>query len=160
MSNVKVVKINEILNNNNDNNYKKLLHNPSRIKDYIEKKSRKNLELKFKEQFSKKKSKKKLRSRIKFKKIDKKTINNVFKLIEKGEKINNISKFDLLKTFHKIIITKNIGLSNRFINCISRQQLIVILSFLNIINITTKAPTPLLKNILYNCITSSINIVN
>ena len=59
MSNVKVVKINEILNNTSDNNYKKLIQNPSKIKEYIEKKSRKNLELKFKEQFSKKKIKKK-----------------------------------------------------------------------------------------------------
>ncbi len=97
---------------------------------------------------------------MKFKQIDKKTINSIFKSIENGEKINNISKFDLLKTFHEIIIKKNIGLSNRFINSINRQQLVVILSFLNIVNIKSTAPTPLLKNILYNCITSSINIVS
>ena len=49
MSNVKVVKINEILNNTNDNNYKKLIQNPSKIKEYIEKKTRRKLKLKLKE---------------------------------------------------------------------------------------------------------------
>lgn len=168
MKEVKVVKINDIINmekKNKSNVYKKLISNPEKIKEYIEKKSRKNSlnkinEQEFKQYFKQeKKTRKNIKSKIKFKSLNKETINKIFKQINHEKKIVNINKECLLKLFREIIETNDINLSNKFIKIITRKQLILILSFLGIINIQTNAPTPLLKNILYNCLTSSIKII-
>ena len=167
MATIKIVKINDAIKLDKSNNekpklYKKLLDNPSKIKEYIEKRSRKNKEIKFKEQFKpfkSKKTKKNIRSKIKFKSLNKNTINKIFHQINQEKKINNINKENLLKIFREIINTNDINLSNKFIKIITRKQLILILSFLGIVNIKTNAPTALLKNILYNCLTSCINII-
>ena len=172
MKQVKVVKINDVINmekKNKSDVYKKLISNPEKIKEYIEKKSRKNnilnkiKEQEFKQYFKpkpeKKRTKKNIKSKIKFKSLNKETINKIFKQINHEKKIVNITKENLLKLFREIIETNDINLSNKFIKIITRKQLILILSFLGIINIETNAPSPLLKNILYNCLTSSIKII-
>lgn len=170
MATVKLVKIDDALKQekkkssktNKYSIYKNLLENPEKIKNYIEKKSRKNSETRFKEQFNhyhKKKTKKNIRSKIKYKSLNRNMINKIFYKINHDRQINNVNKENLLKLFREIIRTNNISLSNKFIKIITRKQLIMILSFLGIVRTKTQAPTPLLKNILYNCITSTINII-
>ena len=171
MKEIKVVKINDVIKLENKKTtsnkiYNKLISNPEKIKEYLEKKSRKNTllnkikEKKFKEQFkSEKRTKKNLKSKMKLKSLDRNTINKIFKQINNEKKIVNINKENLLNLFREIIVTNNISLSNKFIKIITKKQAILILSFLGIVNLNTKAPLPLLKNLLYNCITSTINII-
>ena len=172
MKEIKVVKINDVIKHDtkcdkkNKITYNKLISNPEKIKEYLEKKSRKNTvinkikEQKFKEQFkSEKKTKKNLRSKMKLKTLNRHTINKIFMQINNEKTIVNINKKNLLSLFREIIVTNNIQLSNKFIKNITRKQSILILSFLGIVNLNTKAPIPLLKNLLYNCITSTINII-
>jgi len=66
---------------------------------------------------------------------------------------------DVLSIFHTVIEKKYTKLTNKFIKMITRKQLILILHSLNIVKNKTKAPTPLLKNLLYNFITSTIHII-
>ena len=170
MTTVKLVKIDDALKQDKKQSikthkysiYKNLIENPERIKNFIEKKSRKNSETRFKEQFKpqqQKKTKKNIRSRIKYKSLNRNMINKIFYKINNEQQINTVTKVNLLKLFREIIQTNNISLSNKFIKIITRKQLIMILSFLGIVRTKTQAPTPLLKNILYNCITSTINII-
>lgn len=100
------------------------------------------------------------KSRIKIKTFTKDTINNILKELNET-KINNkhLNKEDLLKIFRNILNTNDISLTNKFIKKISRKQTILLLSFLSIIKIKTKAPAPLLKNLLYNYLTSDITII-
>jgi len=64
-----------------------------------------------------------------------------------------------LGIFQKVLISENLGHINKFIRLITRTQLILILTSLDMTKKKTRAPTPLLKNILYNFITSNIHIV-
>ena len=66
---------------------------------------------------------------------------------------------NVLPIFQKVLISENTNHINKFIRLITRTQLILILTSLDMIQKNTKAPTPLLKNILYNFITSNIHIV-
>jgi hypothetical protein len=77
----------------------------------------------------------------------------------KKKTIGTLNKDKLLNVFQKIIKTNNMFLINKFIKDINRRQLVLILYTINIIKIHTKAPTPLLKNILYNYLTSNIKIL-
>ena len=66
---------------------------------------------------------------------------------------------NVLTIFQKILMENNIPLTIKFIKTITRNQLILILCSLDVIEKNTKAPTPLLKNLLYNFITSTIHII-
>ena len=46
-----------------------------------------------------------------------------------------------------------------FIKKINRRQTVLLLSILDIVNINSKAPLPLLKNLLYNYLTTDIKII-
>ena len=101
----------------------------------------------------------KMKSRTKQISYDKKTINKIYASICKKKTIGTLNKEKLLSVFQKIIKTNNMFLINKFIKDINRRQLVLILYTINIIKIHTKAPTPLLKNILYNYLTSNIKIL-
>jgi hypothetical protein len=66
---------------------------------------------------------------------------------------------NVLTIFQHVIYKNDIPLTIKFIKTITRNQLILILCSIDIIQKNTKAPTPLLKNILYNFITSGIHII-
>lgn len=77
----------------------------------------------------------------------KKTKKHIYNIKYKSEIINNLKD---------IIHKKDIYFTNKFIQNISREECIVMLHNLNMVPVNSIAPTPLLKNILYNCITSNI----
>ncbi len=97
------------------------------------------------------------RSKIKIKDMDQKTIDSIFKDI--SEKKNNINKESLLKLFRTILNTNDISLTNKFIKIINKRQTDLLLYFLHITKNNSKAPLPLLKNLLYNYLTSNIRII-
>ena len=88
-----------------------------------------------------------------------KEINNYYKEITEEKNINLINKENLLVIFQKILFENDINLTNKFIKLINRKQLILILSSLDIVSRKTHAPIPLLKNLLYNYLTSQIKII-
>lgn len=145
---VKVVKIKELLSRKDLT--KKLANTPvSKLKKTL-----------IKPGFVKIKPKRtKMKSRTRNILYDKKTINKIYDSICKKKTIGSLNKDKLLSVFQKIIKTNNMFLINKFIKDINRRQLILILYTINIIKIQTKAPTPLLKNILYNYLTSNIKIL-
>tara|TARA_B100000787_G_C16182329_1_gene292583 strand:+ start:766 stop:1275 length:510 start_codon:yes stop_codon:yes gene_type:complete len=168
MTKVRIVKLDDAIKMeksppNTYSVYKNLIDNPEKIKNYIEKKSRKNTDSKFKEQFKSKvvtkKTKKNIRSKIKYKSLGKNVINKIFHKINNEQQIKSVNKVNFLKLFREIIRTNDVSLSNKFIKIINRKQLVLILSFLGVVRTKTQAPTPLLKNLLYNCITSTITII-
>jgi hypothetical protein len=170
MTTIKLVKLDQVLKQDRKNEqnkkphysiYKNLLENPEKIKNYIEKKSRKNNDIKFKAQFSRPltRTKKNIKSKMKYKSINRNMINKIFYKINNEQQIHSVNKVNLLKLFREIIQTNDTSLSNKFIKIITRKQLIMILAFLGVVRTKTQAPTPLLKNLLYNCITSTINII-
>ena len=83
----------------------------------------------------------------------------IFKNLCRDEKIVDLNKKKLLSIFKKIIIKNNNNLIKKFIKEINREQLIYILNILQLVKNDTKAPTPLLKNILYNYLTTKIKII-
>ena len=97
------------------------------------------------------------RSKIKVKDMNKKTIDSIFKDI--SEKKNNVNRESLIKLFRTILNTNDINLTNKFIKIINRRQTCLLLYFLHITKNNSKAPLPLLKNLLYNYLTSSIRII-
>jgi len=88
-----------------------------------------------------------------------KTMRNVKQDFFETPDIPIIPNKDVLSIFHMVIEKKHTKLTNKFIKMITRKQLILILHSLNIVKKKTKAPTPLLKNLLYNFITSTIHII-
>ena len=119
-------------------------------------KNNKNNEInknKNKNKYTNKRTQKK--SKIKTVNINKQTINYIFKKITE----NKYSKENLLEVFRSIIKTDDLALTNKFITKINRKQTILLLSYLGIISINSKAPLPLLKNLLYNYLTSNIKII-
>lgn len=115
----------------------------------------------FKKPLKKKFTKTQKRSKIKQKVMDNQTIEQIFKELRKSRlKNNNITnKEDLLAIFRNILNTNNIYLTNKFIKKINIKQTNLILYFLGIIKSNSTAPLPLLKNILYNFLTSNIIII-
>jgi len=112
-------------------------------------------EVKFKEQF---KSRKKPR--------EKQIRNNTGKKKKQTHKRNIIKKIspptekNLMVEFQGILQTKDSNKINYFIKKIKKDNLTLICFSLHLIKKRkTRAPVPLLKNILYNFITSDINII-
>lgn len=184
MPKVKVVKINTVMDINNTKNnkkediknssLKKILSSPKKIKAFLEKRSkyRNHIEHdnKFKSQFKKTnkkepeiKKKKKVRTKktsvMKKKKYNKKDIDVIFKELCRDTNIVELNKKKLLSIFKKIIIKNDNNLTNKFIKEINRDQLVFILDLLKLVKLETTAPTPLLKNILYNYLTTKIKII-
>jgi hypothetical protein len=175
MNNIKVIKISsdKLTKPTSD-----LLSSSSKIKEILERKGRINPETKFKNQFSPTKQhpqqpqrshrrqqrqrhyKTKKQTTIKKKKnMTIKEINIYYKEITNEKNINLINKENLLVIFQKILFENDINLTNKFIKLINRKQLILILSSLDIVSRKTQAPIPLLKNLLYNYLTSQIKII-
>lgn len=67
---------------------------------------------------------------------------------------------EIILDLNDIIQKKDVCCTNKFIQKITREECIFMLHKLNMISETSLAPTPLLKNILYNCITSNIKSAN
>jgi len=151
-----------------------LLSSSSKIKEILERKGRVNPETTFKNQFNhspkpqlshrqqqrQRHYKTKKQTTIKKRKnMTIKEINNYYKEITEEKNINLINKENLLVIFQKILFENDINLTNKFIKLINRKQLILILSSLDIVSRKTHAPIPLLKNLLYNYLTSQIKII-
>jgi len=174
MNSIKVIKI----NNSSD-----LLSSSSKIKEILDRKNRQ-----FKNQFQplpqpqsqsqphplshrRQQSQRRQQARIrqyktkkcttikKKKAMTSKEINTYYKEITNEKNINLINKENLLEIFQKILFENDINLTNKFIKLINRKQLILILSSLDIVSRKTNAPIPLLKNLLYNYLTSTIKII-
>lgn len=106
-----------------------------------------------------KRTRKRMKSKTKHVSYNKKTINKIYESICQKKPLVRLNKDKLLNVFQKIIRTNNVFLINKFIKEINRRQLVLLLYTVNIVKMNTKAPTPLLKNILYNYLTSSFKIV-
>ena len=148
MNNIKVVSI--------KNN---ILSSKSKIKDILKKKMESyenNKEEKFKGQFlnSNRTKKKTIQDKLKRRKTHRNIKNDFFENVKPV-----IPNKNVLGIFQKILLSENTNHINKFIKLITRTQLILILTSLDMIKKNTRAPTPLLKNILYNFITSNIHIV-
>jgi hypothetical protein len=180
---IKVVKINELSKKTHKTKYKNkydgMLDSSEKIRDLLKRKfqSKKNnssidqfnspkqkpiesikpIETKRYKEIKKPHYRTQKRSKIKIKDMDKKTIDSIFKDISENK--NNVNKENLLKLFRTIINTNDINLTNKFIKIINRRQTCLLLYFLQIIKNNSKAPLPLLKNLLYNYLTSSIRII-
>lgn len=98
------------------------------------------------------------KSKTKRKEINKNTINSIFKAITSTKK-SEINRENIIRIFRKILKTNNLELTNTFIKKINRRQTVLLLSILDIVNINSKAPLPLLKNLLYNYLTTDIKII-
>jgi hypothetical protein len=169
--------------------YTEMLNSTERIKELLQNKlkSKKNLETnkyseskknlesnkekmyQFKDQFKKTQNNKdtkithrfyktQKKSKTKRKEINKNTINSIFKAITLTKK-SKINRENIIRIFKKILKTNNIELTNTFIKKINRRQTVLLLSILDIVNINSKAPLPLLKNLLYNYLTTDIKII-
>lgn len=148
MNNIKVVSI--------KNN---ILSSKSKIKDILKKKMEayeSNKQEKFKTQFSNssRTKKKPIQDKLKRRKTHRNIKNDFFENVKPI-----IPNKNVLGIFQKILVSENPNHINKFIKLITRTQLILILTSLDMIKKNTRAPTPLLKNILYNFITSNIHIV-
>lgn len=103
--------------------------------------------------------KRRLKSLVNRKKYTSGQINAFYKKIVKETRIIPQSTF--LDEFRKIYTSKNIIDTISFINKINHNQLVLLLLSLNLIEKRkSHAPTSLLRNILYNFITSTINIIS
>lgn len=156
----------------NKNLYNKILENSSEVKDIIKRKK-----ISFKEYLDKKYdldkktsiNRKKTLKNNKYKNKNNTIINN---RIESN--LNNIPKkpikrqiktlkysrkdiFFIIKTLKKHIDNNSSFVLTK-IKALKRYQIIQILTYFNIIHKTTKAPLPILKNILYNIILGGIYI--
>jgi hypothetical protein len=186
---IKVVKINELSKKTHKTKYKNkydaMLDSSEKIRDLLKRKfqSKKNnlsidqvnspikkpiepikliepiqqIEPKNPKDFKKPQYRTHKRSKIKIKDMNKKTIDSIFNDI--SEQKNNINKESLLKLFRTILTKNDISLTNKFIKIINKRQTCLLLYFLHITKNNSKAPLPLLKNLLYNYLTSSIIII-
>ena len=178
---VRIVKIDDLQETHNSkksytktktkNKYEDILNSTEKIKEILKNKmkTKKKEEEEFKNQFNNKKSsfavnkikkeppqpKQNKKSKMKKININKQTINYIFKKISE----NKYSKDNLIEVFKTIIKTEDTVLTNKFITKINIKQTILLLSYLNIVSINSTAPQPLLKNLLYNFLTSTINII-
>jgi hypothetical protein len=157
---IKVIKLNDALLNNykSKKNTSKTIHetivntNPETLKEIIKKKykTKHNDNKKVRFDVPKKIYKSPRASKKKQSVVNKPLTFKLTKPITKG---------NLIPMFQEIIKTNNIILTNQFIKKINKRQTILILYSVSIVKKNTKAPTPLLKNILYNYLTSSIKII-
>lgn len=153
MNNIKVVSIKGTKLDN-------ILSSKSKIKDILKKKMEvyedNNNEDKFKSQFlnSCRTKKRPIQDKLKRHKTHRNIKNEFFENVKPV-----IPNKNVLGIFQKVLISENVNHINKFIKLITRTQLILILTSLDMIKKNTRAPTPLLKNILYNFITSNIHIV-
>lgn len=152
MNNIKVVSIKGTKLDN-------ILSSKSKIKDILKKKMEAyedNKEDKFKSQFlnSCRTKKRPIQDKLKRRKTHRNIKNEFFENVKPV-----IPNKNVLGMFQKVLISENLNHINKFIKLITRTQLILILTSLDMIKKNTRAPTPLLKNILYNFITSNIHIV-
>ena len=109
-----------------------------------------------------KKSHSRTKKRTNFKKkipLSSSEINQQYRNITREQNINRVTKENLLNIFQKILFENDINLTNKFIKLINKKQIILILSYLDIVSLNTNAPIPLLKNLLYNYLTSTIKII-
>lgn len=156
----------------NKNIYNKILENSSEVKDIIRRKK-----ISFKEYLDKKYdldkktsiNRKKTLKNNKYKNKNNTIINNRIepnlnnkpqKPIKKQIKTLKYSRNDIffiIKTLKKHIDNNSSFVLTK-IKALKRYQIIQILTYFNIINKNTKAPIPILKNILYNIILGGIYI--
>lgn len=154
---VKVIKLNDALINSYKTKkavQKEILNTPpEKIKDILREKYKTKLTP----------SEKKVRFNVPKKtyrspKISKKKYSHIEKNINFIE-TNSVSNSSLIDTFSKVKKKNNLNITSSFIQKINRKQLNIVLLFVNMIKRPSKAPTPLLKNLLYNYLTSSIKII-
>ena len=98
-------------------------------------------------------------SKRKYKYYSKDEVDSIFKTICEGKKVNTMANTTLTHVFKKIIKKNNNNLTNIFINKVSRSQTLYLLYLIQLVPMQSNAPTPLLKNILYNYLTSTIKII-
>jgi hypothetical protein len=163
MNNIKVVSI-------KTNKFDDILSSKSKIKDILKKKmenyennretnhdnNNNTKETKFKTQFfnPQKTKKRSIQDKLKRRKTHRNIQSEFFENVKPI-----IPNKNVLPIFQKVLISENMRHINKFIRLITRTQLILILTSLDMTKKNTRAPTPLLKNILYNFITSNIHIV-
>jgi len=167
MNNIKVVSI-------KTNKFDDILSSKSKIKDILKKKmenyenncenkgetnhdnNNNTKETKFKTQFfnPQKTKKRPIQDKLKRRKTHRNIQSEFFENVKPI-----IPNKNVLPIFQKVLISEDVGHINKFIRLITRTQLILILTSLDMTKKNTRAPTPLLKNILYNFITSNIHIV-
>lgn len=162
MNNIKVVSI-------KTNKFDDILSSKSKIKDILKKKmenyennretnhdNNNTKETKFKTQFfnPQKTKKRPIQDKLKRRKTHRNIQSEFFENVKPI-----IPNKNVLPIFQKVLISEDMGHINKFIRLITRTQLILILTSLDMTKKNTRAPTPLLKNILYNFITSNIHIV-
>ena len=98
-------------------------------------------------------------SKRKYTYYSKNEVDSIFKNICEGKKVNTMANTTLTHVFKKIIKKNNNNLTNIFINKVNRTQTLYLLYLIQIVPMQSNAPTPLLKNILYNYLTSTIKII-
>jgi hypothetical protein len=156
MNNIKVISI-------KTNKLDDILSSKSKIKDILKKKmevydtkKEEYKEKNFKSQFFNppKTKRKPIQDKLKRRKTQRNIQSEFFENVKPI-----IPNKNVLGIFQKVLISENLGHINKFIRLITRTQLILILTSLDMTKKKTRAPTPLLKNILYNFITSNIHIV-
>tara|TARA_E500000178_G_scaffold71449_1_gene69235 strand:- start:1628 stop:2122 length:495 start_codon:yes stop_codon:yes gene_type:complete len=145
-----------------------LLGSSEKIKEILKKKIQKPKELNFnldnestfRSQFINRCQTRKKSIEERTRKNKKKTMKDIKQEFFEAKTKPVIPNKDVLSVFHSVIKKKNMSLTNKFIRLITRNQLLLILSSLSIVKKKSKAPTPLLKNLLYNFITSTIHIIS
>jgi len=158
MNNIKVVSI-------KTNKFDDILASKTKIKDILKKKMENyenksehdnTKETRFKTQFfnPQKTKKRPIQDKLKRRKTHRNIQSEFFENVKPI-----IPNKNVLPIFQKVLISEDMGHINKFIRLITRTQLILILTSLDMTKKNTRAPTPLLKNILYNFITSNIHIV-
>jgi len=173
--NKKQINISLANNKNNKNIYDNILENTSEIKDIIKRKKlsfkeyldkkydldkKNNINKKKTLKFNKNKHKSNINTNLNYK-INNKTdikLNTNNKTQIKTLKYTRNDIFFIIKTLKKYINNNNTSFVLKKIKALKRYQIIQILTYFNIINKNTKAPLPILKNILYNIILGGIYI--
>lgn len=161
-TNIKVISLNPSKSRLDD-----LLGSSNKIKEILKKKIQKTKETNFnldneetfKSQFINKCQTHKKSIEERMRKNKKKTMKDIKHEFFEAKTKPVIPNKNVLSVFHSVLKKQNILLTNKFIRLITRNQLLLILSSLNIIKKKSNAPTPLLKNLLYNFITSTIHFI-
>ena len=88
-----------------------------------------------------------------------KSVNNYFK--PKQKKTKKYNKYEIKYIIHslkKLVDENNYKKINQLLKKLRREQLIQLLSHYKVIKYDTRAPTPLLKNLIFNFILGNIHI--
>jgi hypothetical protein len=105
------------------------------------------------------KKNKKLLSKGKKLQFKTKSVNNYFK--PKQKKTKKYNKYEIKYIIHslkKLVDENNYKKINQLLKKLRREQLIQLLSHYKVIKYDTRAPTPLLKNLIFNFILGNIHI--